>query len=236
VTASQRLAAKLAPLTGSGAGALWDHPRIAAIYPEYLATLHDIVRATVPELEQALRRSRELADAGDPVAPGLAAYLDEHLPEERGHAEWLLEDLEELAIPRDAVLARWPARAVAELKGAQSHWIAYGHPVSLLGHLWVMEGYPPDEAEVEALQARTGLPSGAFRFLRRHGSIDRGHAADLAAAMDALPLTPRHEQMVGLSALQTVDGLGAVFAEVVTSVSEPRAMQGNLTGGRSIVG
>ncbi len=129
-----------------------------------------------------------------------------------------------------------PRGRVAELKGAQAHWIAYGHPVSLLGHLWVMEGFPPEPAEVEALQARTGLPPGAFRFLRRHAVLDRGHAADLAAALDAFPLTPRHEQMVGLSALQTLDALGSVFADVVTGVSESRAMQGNLTGRRGSVG
>ena len=236
MTASQRLAAKLAPLVGSGRGALWDEPAIAEIYPEYLATLHDIVRATVPELEQALGRSRELAAAADPVAPGLAAYLEAHLPEERGHAEWLLEDREELGVGRAEVLGRWPSRSVAELKGAQAHWIAYGHPVSLLGHLWVMEGYPADPGEVDALQARTGLQGGAFRFLRRHASIDRGHAADLAAAIDGLPLSPRHENMVGLSALQTVDALGSVFAEVVTYVSQSRVMQGNLAGDRGVVG
>jgi len=236
VTTSERLSLTLAPLVGSAGGGLWDHPQIARIYPEYLATMHDIVRATVPELEQALERSRKLAAAGDPVAPGLVAYLQGHLPEEQGHAEWLLEDLEELGVGRQQVQARWPSRAVAELKGAQAHWIASGHPVSLLGHLWVMEGFPPEPAEVEALQARTGLPPGAFRFLRRHAVLDRGHAADLAAALDALPLTPRHERMVGLSALQTLDALGSVFADVVTGVSESRAMQGNLTGRRGSVG
>jgi Iron-containing redox enzyme len=218
----------LAPLMNSSRGTLWDDPQITVIYPEYLATLHDIVRATVPELEQALERSRELASGGDQIAEGLAGYLEHHLPEERGHAEWLLEDLEVLGIDRAEVQARWPSRAVAELKGAQAHWIAYGHPVSLLGHLWVMEGYPPEPAELEALQARTGLPPDAFRFLRRHASIDRGHAADLADLLDSLSLTPRHEQMVGLSALQTVDALGSVFADLVTAVSESPAMQGNL--------
>jgi hypothetical protein len=236
VTPSERLKLMLAPLIGEGTAQLWDEPRIGAIYPEYLATLHEIVRATVPELEQALARSQELAAGGDPVAEGVAAYLEGHLPEERGHAEWLLEDLEELGVDRTVVQARWPSRAVAELKGAQAHWIAYGHPVSLLGHLWVMEGYPPEPAEVDALQARTGLPPEAFRFLHRHASIDRAHAADIAAALDALPLAQRHEEMVGLSALQTVDGLGSVFAEVVMAVSESAVMQGNLTGDGSTVG
>jgi hypothetical protein len=226
----------LAPLVGPGTSQLWDEPEIAAIYPEYLATLHDIVRVTVPELEQALARSRELAACGDEVAEGLAAYLEHHLPEEQGHAEWLLEDLEQLGVERADVITRWPSRAVAELKGAQAHWIAYGHPVSLLGHLWVMECYPPEPAEVDQLQARTGLPAGAFRFLRRHASIDRAHAADLGAVLDALPLARRHEEMVGLSALQTVDGLGSVFAQVVISVSESGAMQGNLAGDHSPVG
>ena len=114
-----------------------------------------------------------------------------------------------LGIDRAEVQARWPSRAVAELKGAQAHWIAYGHPVSLLGHLWVMEGYLPEPAELEALQAALGClpaPSGSSAATP---SIDRGHAADLADLLDGLVLAPRHQQMVGLSALQTVDALGS---------------------------
>ena len=58
MTTSERLTVMLAPLMNSSRGTLWDDPQITVIYPEYLATLHDIVRATVPELEQALDRSQ----------------------------------------------------------------------------------------------------------------------------------------------------------------------------------
>jgi hypothetical protein len=109
------------------------HPELRGIYPEFLVMVHGIVRATVPLMETALTTARTLPD--DQVAALLADYLEHHIPEERGHDDWLLADLESIGVPRDQVLRRIPSPAIAALVGSQYYWVQHVHPVGLLGYM-----------------------------------------------------------------------------------------------------
>ena len=84
MSSSERLRQKIAlalPAFGATAWRIWDSPNVAVLYPEYLCTMHCIVRSSVPLMETAISRSLELA-ADDPVAAGVAAYLSDHVGEE----------------------------------------------------------------------------------------------------------------------------------------------------------
>jgi hypothetical protein len=185
-----------------------DDPRLPELWPEYLVVQHQIIRATVPLTRVALDRANELGD--DPA--GLAAYLELHVDEEFGHDETLLDDLVLLGLERGEVLERMPSPAVASLVGAQYYWILHHHPVAFLGYVGVMEGYPPTDELVELLVARTGFPREAFRTFAEHGELDPGHRDHLDRTLDALPLTERHEQVIGASAIATV-GLATTALE-----------------------
>lgn len=152
----------------------------------------------MPLTRVALDRARELDEAG------LAGYLELHVDEELGHDDTLLDDLALLGRPREAVLARMPTPAVASLVGAQYYWILHHHPVAFLGYVGVMEGYPPTDELVALLVGRTGFPREAFRTFSEHGELDPGHRDHLDRTLDALPLTERHEQVIGASAIATV--------------------------------
>ena len=177
------------------------HPRVRELWPGYLVLQHQIIRATVPLTHAALERSRLL---DEPLGPPLARYLELHVDEELGHDETLLGDLELLGRPREAVLERMPSPTVASLVGAQYYWILHHHPVAFLGYVGVMEGYPPTEELVSTLVERTGFPREAFRTFAEHGELDPGHRDHLDRTLDALPLTERHEQVIGAAALATV--------------------------------
>ena len=179
---------------------LVDDPRLPELWPEYLVVQHQIIRATVPLTRAALDGANARGD--DPT--GLAAYLELHVDEELGHDETLLGDLALLGVARDRVLARMPSPAVASLVGAQYYWIRHHHPVAFLGYVGVMEGYPPTDELVELLIERTGFPREAFRTFSEHGELDPGHRDHLDRTLDALPLTERHEQAIGASAIATV--------------------------------
>ena len=181
---------------------LVEHPRLRELWPEYLVLQHQIIRATVPLTEAALDQARALD--GDPLAAPLAEYLVEHVDEERGHDDDLLADLELLGLPRPTVLARMPSPAVAALVGAQYYWLRHHHPVAFLGFVGVMEGYPPTAELVDTLVARTGFPREAFSTFAEHGELDPGHRDHLDRTLDALPLTERHEEVIGSSAVATV--------------------------------
>jgi hypothetical protein len=170
----------------------------------------------VPLMEAALARAR-LAAPHDPVADGLAAYLERHIPEEMHGDEpggATLDDLVALGVDPVVLREEPPAPQVAALIGAQYYWIFHRHPVALLGFL-ELEAYHPQRPTVERLIEKTGLPREGFRQLILHAKLDVVHARDLHRLLDALPLDSRHEQLIGLSALHTIGLLAEALLEVV---------------------
>lgn len=188
-------------------------PRIAELYPEYLFTVHCIIRASVPLMETARKRADELA-AEDAVSAALAPYFEEHIPEERDHDEWLLDDLEVLGKDRSSILARPPSPTVAGAVGAQYYWILHYHPVALLGYIAVLEGYPPTIELMNDLVDRTGYSRAAFRTLIAHAELDPGHRQELDTLLDGLPLTHEQSTVMGLSAIASVQILALAIDEL----------------------
>lgn len=196
------------------ARALWRHARLREVIPDYLFCIHSIIRASVPLMVAARERATLLAP-NDPVAALLAAYLGQHINEERNHDEWLLDDLEELGISREAAWSRLPSPIVASLVGAQYYWIHHQHPAALLGYIAVLEGNPPVESHIAEVIERTGLTERAFRTYIKHARLDPHHRDDLDSAMDAMPLDESHETLIATSALETQHRLAIALREVV---------------------
>jgi hypothetical protein len=218
-TASARLRAKLelaAPAMRASGARLWGSEAVRDLYPIYLATMHGIVRSAVTLIDTAARRARALARSDD-VAAGLVPYLEHHGPEEAGHDGWLLEDLAELGFDPEAVVRKIPSPRVASLVGAQYYWILHHHPVTILGHMAVVEGYAPARGFAQGLSELTGYPLTAFRSLRRHEHLDIRHRRELYQAIDSLPLQPDHETLIGLSGLHTISGIIDVISQVAAS-------------------
>jgi Iron-containing redox enzyme len=219
LTSSERLRLKvelLVPALARPGALLLEHPRARELFPQGMAAGYQLVRSMVPLMETALGRARELAP-DDPVAEGLAAYLEKHIPEEMHGDEpggAALDDLEALGVDRDALQAQLPPPKMAALVGAQYFWIFHYHPVAILGFLH-LEAYYPHGPTLERLIERTGLPRDGFRQLLLHSKLDAVHARELDRVLDSLPLEPHHEQLIGLSALQTVALLTEVWLDVV---------------------
>jgi hypothetical protein len=190
------------------------HPRISDLYPEFLFTLHCIMRAGVPLMEVALGRARAMATR-DPVSATLATYLEKHINEERGHDEWLLEDMEYLGQDRAAILARFPSATVAGMIGAQYYWILHYHPVVLMGFLAPLEGHPPTTELIEELITRTGHDRKAFRTLLLHAELDPDHGDEINQLLDDLVMTPEQSDALALSAMYTVHMLARTTDEAV---------------------
>jgi hypothetical protein len=193
----------------------WSGPDPLASYREYLCTMHAVLRATAGLLDAAADQCRALA--ADPLAGPLGDYLTTHAAEERGHETWLLEDMAVAGFDPADALARVPSPRVARMAGAQYYWVFHYHPVCVLGYVAVLEGDPPRPALAPALAARTGLPAGAFRTIRRHALLDPGHRDQLDALLARLPLTAEQEAAVTLSALHTLAAATAVFTELAAA-------------------
>jgi hypothetical protein len=189
-------------------------PRLVDLWPRFLIIQHQIIRATVPLTEVAAARAEAMADV-DPVADGLARYLQEHVEEELGHDDMLLDDLELLGVDRASVLGCMPSPAVASLVGAQYYWIHHHHPIAFLGFVALMEGHPPTQWLIETLISATGYPRAAFRTFIEHGDLDPGHRDHLDLTIDALPLTAEHETIMGVSALYSATLLPPTIEELL---------------------
>jgi hypothetical protein len=183
---------------------LWADTRLRALYPRYLVALHTMVRASVPLMQEALEvTSNKYLDT--PCGERLAAYLTNHIPEESGHDEWLLEDLAQMGYPSSVATTHFPSPAVAAMVGAQYYYVRHVHPCVLLGYISVLEGYPPSAAMAERGSELSGYPKLAFRTIRKHANLDPHHKLDLETAIDEMQLDDKQLSMIGANALLTID-------------------------------
>jgi hypothetical protein len=198
------------------------HPRAGELLRRYLATAYPVARAMVPLMQAALAQARQLAP-DDGVAVGLASYLERHIPEEMHGDEpgaATLDDLEALGVDTAVLQTALPSPKIAALIGAQYFWIFHYHPVALLGFL-ELEEYHPHAPTLEKLIEKTALPREGFRQLLLHAKLDVAHARDLHRLLDSLPLEPHHEQLIGLSALQTIALLTDALLDAVGDGAAP---------------
>jgi hypothetical protein len=216
--ASSRLRRKLElvePFAGLPGRLLLEHPRAAEIYPRYLAAGYHVTCAMLELMEIALARAREL---GDEISePGLARYLERHLVEEMHHEEpggAVLDDLRALGEDAEKLVTEAASQKIASLVEGERRRIRDEHPVAVLGFLEI-EACHTRRDTVERLIATTGLPRDGFRQLLLHSRLDAAHTADLHRVLDALPLEPWHERLVGLTALTTVGVLTDALLDIV---------------------
>lgn len=216
---SARLSRKidlLLPVYGTPGRLLLEHPRARELFPVYLAAGSYVALTMVPLMEAALDRSRVLAPS-DPVAARLVGYLERHIPEEMHGDEPgadMLDDLAALGVDTEALRVRPLPEQLAALIGTQFFRICHAHPVAIFGLLW-LEAYPPRTAFVAQLMETTGLPRNGFRQLALHSEVDLRHGREVKDALDSLPLEPWHEQLVGLSALETMSFLVNAWLDIV---------------------
>lgn len=190
-----------------------EHPSPGKLVPELLARTHFFARSSVPLMQCAMDRARAL-ECADAVAGPLAEYLRAHIEEERGHDEWVLQDLEVLGIAREEILRRHPPASIAAAVGAQYYWILHHHPLALLGYIAVIEGSVASTDAMQQLRAQTGLPAASFRTLLAHAADDVAHEADLDALLDRLPLTAAHHELLWMSAFHSIERLAEAMTEV----------------------
>lgn len=194
-----------------------EHPRFAELYPEYSFVSYWVARATVPLMEEAVRRAEAMPD--DPVCGPLIAYLQQHIEEERDHDLWYARDIGVLGISSAELAARIPTPNVSAMIGSQYFWLTQHHPVAFMGYMASTEAYPPTTASVEQMIERSGLPPAAFDTLMLHARIDQVHKGDIVNALNALPLTEAHHNIIEMSAFQTFRYAALIMEDICRTVA-----------------
>lgn len=203
-----------------------EHPNARELFPRCLAAGSYLTLVMVPLMQSALEGARFLA-AKDPVAQGLAEYLERHIPEEMHGPEpgrAMLDDLEALGVDTVAFCAKPPPANMAAYIGTLSFRIWHLHPVAILGFL-ALEALYPHGRSLEQFIERTGLPREGFRQLLLHSKLDRHHAKELHRVIDSLPLEPWQEELISLCALETIALLIDTWLDIVSDAA-PAAASG----------
>ena len=202
MSASQRLRAKLEmayPVVAADVVAdLGRASACASSIPMYLTIWHGIVRSAVPLIEAARDRALPCLRRTTRSPRGSCPYFEHHGA--RGGRPRRLAARGPRGARRRSPTRRWnriPSPRVAKLVGAQYYWLRHAHPVSLLGHMGVVEGYSPPDGFADRLMERTGYPRDAFRAIRRHERLDIKHKRELYELIDELPLTRRAREAHG---------------------------------------
>ncbi|MGC2160296.1 MAG: iron-containing redox enzyme family protein [Silvibacterium sp.] len=204
--------------------AFWNHSDLARLLPRFLIQAHCLMRSGLTLMSVARGLALQ-AEPEDTVACDLAAYLRTHLEEELGHDAWLLDDIRTLGFEEREVVQAQPCAAVIDIVGAQYFWMTHVHPVAMMGYLILMEGYAPVASQLEDIRVRSGAPASAFRCLRRHAEDDPEHLAELNRTLDRMNLSAAQTQAVGMCAFAAIEGLSAMFEELLesdeTTAAEP---------------
>src|SRR5437879_11721211 len=87
--------------------ALWTHPSLREIYPEFLFRNHAVIRASVPLMETAALFCQARMSP-DPLAAARFRHFTHHRPAERHHDHGERVDLDALGVRRQKARARIP--------------------------------------------------------------------------------------------------------------------------------
>ena len=201
------------PLLVSAGTSLVNHHRYRDFVRDHLLLLHSITRASVPIMDAAVA-AIDVQQASTGVDRAVREYFVRHIPEERGHDDWVAEDLTELGCTPGERAMYVPLNAVAAAVGAQYYWIHHHRPIAILGYIAVLEGYTATPHQIEDLIRRTGLPRAIFRTMLKHSEIDLQHSRELDALLDRLALSKMDIDLICKNASMTIERLADAFQHI----------------------
>jgi pyrroloquinoline quinone (PQQ) biosynthesis protein C len=165
-------------------------------YLEFLGEAYHHVKHTVPLLMACGSR---LPASRTWLVDAVAEYIEE----ERGHEQWILDDIDQAGGDADRVRNGAPKPAT-ELMVAYVHdYIARRNPVGFFGMVQVLEGTSAALASNAAnvIETTLGLPPTAMRYLRSHGEIDRSHVQFFANLMNRLDAAEDQQAVVHVATM-----------------------------------
>ena len=103
--------------------------------------------------------------------------ISEYIDEEKGHEEWILNDIAACGRDKEAARNAAPNLETQVLVAYNYDYIARKNPVGFLGMVFMLESTSTQIANVgaDAVMKNLGLPKSAFSYLYSHGALDIEH-------------------------------------------------------------
>lgn len=152
-----------------------------ARYRAFLTQAYHHVRHTLPLL---LALGGRLPDRHAALRRDVVHYCEEEV----GHEQWILDDIAATGGDREGAARSTPHPATDAMVGYAWDTVLRRNPVGFFGMVFVLEGTSVALAlqAADRIQAQTGLPPTAFRYLRSHGHLDQDHVQHLAGILARL--------------------------------------------------
>lgn len=156
------------------------------------------------------------------VREALAEYIDE----EKGHHEWILNDIN--ACGADAELVRHnqgtgrAGEAIELMVAYLYHQIDRHNPMALFGMVWVLEGTSVGVGGhiAQLVKNKLGLPDQAMTYLTSHSVLDQDHIQFFESLMDKV--TDSHDQQAIIDSANMVYKL---YGQMLISLSDASISQ-----------
>jgi pyrroloquinoline quinone (PQQ) biosynthesis protein C len=141
------------------------------LYLDFLSQAYHHVKFTAPLLASAVSRC-------SPDDRCYQSALFEYIDEERGHEEWILEDIEALGGDPESVRQSAPRFPCKIMIGHAYYLVDHVSPYGLLGMVHVLEGMAVALAGDAVRAIRKTIPGASdagFKYLTTHGDLDVEH-------------------------------------------------------------
>ncbi|MCG3170594.1 MAG: hypothetical protein CALGDGBN_02161 [Pseudomonadales bacterium] len=160
-------------------------------YVSFLTQAYHHVRHTVPLLMATGARL-------DARQEWLREAVADYIAEERGHQEWILDDIAACGFDREAARNSSPSAATELMVAYAYDTVNRVDPLGFFGMVYVLEGTSVAVATRAAgrIREQLGLPKRAFSYLESHGSLDVGHTQFFESLIDRLDEEREREPIV----------------------------------------
>jgi pyrroloquinoline quinone (PQQ) biosynthesis protein C len=178
------------------------------LYLDFLGEAYHHVKCTAPLL--ALAASRCGSDDRR-----YQTALFEYIEEERGHDEWILEDIEALGGNPEVVRQGSPHFPCRIMVGHAYYLVDRVSPYALLGMVHVLEGMAVALASNAARAINKTIPTTAgagFKYLTTHGDLDIEHSKLFEKLIDEI--SPLHLPLIVASACDFYRLYGDIFRDL----------------------
>ena len=177
-------------------------------YLELLEQLYHVVWHFCPAIATAAAHCRD-------DRRGLRYALYHSIDEEKGHEEWVLNDVHAMGGDREAVRTGKPAPPIQALVGYNYYVSQYVNPTGILGMVHVMEEIAATFASRAAgkIADSIGVPcTDGFSFMTSHGEMDKDHVDEFKVLVETITNPADVDALIDASRVNYAM-FGALFRE-----------------------
>lgn len=184
-------------------------------YIAYLTQAYHHVRHTVRFM---MAMGAALPDNKQWLHDAIAEYIEE----EKGHEEWILNDVAAAGGDKEKARHATPNLETQVLVAYNYDYIARKNPVGFLGMIFMLESTSTQIANngADSVKTKLGLPQSAFTYLYSHGALDIEHMKFFEQLVNKID-DPADQAAI----IEVANNAFRLFANLMRSIPHTKVMQ-----------